>query len=116
MRRRLLSWPRTFEANKEISMPRYVVDRTFPDGLEIPITSAGAAACQEVIESNLEDDVSWVHTYVSTDKKRTWCIYDAPTPDAIRRAAQARSARTPSGDAIAGAPDAARAARRARPA
>jgi hypothetical protein len=88
MRRRLLSWPRTFEANKEISMPRYVVDRTFPDGLEIPITSAGAAACQEVIESNLEDDVSWVHTYVSTDKKRTWCIYDAPTPDAIRRAAE----------------------------
>ena len=69
-------------------MPRYVVDREFPDGLEIPITKAGAEACREVIEGNLEDDVSWVHTYVSTDKKRTWCIYDAPTPDAIRRAGE----------------------------
>jgi hypothetical protein len=74
--------------DKEISMPRYVIDRSFPDGLEIPITRDGAEACQEVIEHNLEDDVSWVHSYVSTDKKRSWCIYDGPTPDAVRRAAQ----------------------------
>ena len=80
--------PRTFTTDKEISMPRYVIDRTFPDGLEIPITPAGAEACGGVIASNLEHDVSWVHSYVSLDKKRTWCIYDAPTPDAVRRAAE----------------------------
>jgi len=68
-------------------MPRYVVAREFPDGLEIPINPAGAEACRGVIERNLEEDVSWVHSYVSADKKRSYCIYDAPTPEAIRRVA-----------------------------
>jgi hypothetical protein len=31
--------------------------------------------------------VTWVHSYVTGDKKKTFCIYDAPTPEAIRRAA-----------------------------
>jgi len=31
--------------------------------------------------------VFWVHSYVSEDKKKTYCIYDGPTPEAIRRAA-----------------------------
>jgi hypothetical protein len=68
-------------------MPRYVVAREFPDGLEIPINQAGDKACREVVERNREEDVSWVHSYVSTDKKRTYCIYDAPTMEAIRRVA-----------------------------
>ena len=67
-------------------MPRYVVAREFPDGLEIPINAAGAETCGEVIGLNLEEKVSWVETFVSVDKKRTYCIYDAPTPEAIRRA------------------------------
>lgn len=43
-------------------MPRFLVERTFPDGLAIPLNQQGAEA--------------------------TFCIYDAPTPEAIRRAAQ----------------------------
>ena len=31
---------------------------------------------------------AWVHSYVSADKKLTFCIYDAPNPDAIRGAVQ----------------------------
>ena len=68
-------------------MPRYVVAREFPDGLEIPINATGAEACRAVVARNLEEDVSWVHSYVSADKKRTYCIYDAPTPEAIQRVA-----------------------------
>jgi hypothetical protein len=30
-------------------MPRYMVERTFPNGLEIPMNSEGAAACLEPI-------------------------------------------------------------------
>jgi len=33
--------------------------------------------------------VAWVHSYVSDDDRTTWCIYDAPTPEAIRAAAGA---------------------------
>jgi Protein of unknown function (DUF4242) len=68
-------------------MPRYVVERTFPDGLVIPVNELGAHACLTVIGQNLQESVTWVHSYVSGDKKKTFCIYDAPTEEAIRRAA-----------------------------
>jgi Protein of unknown function (DUF4242) len=68
-------------------MPRYVVERDFPDGLQIPIDETGAKACLAVVESNLADQVTWVHSYVSVDKKKTFCIYDGPSPEAIRRTA-----------------------------
>jgi hypothetical protein len=68
-------------------MPRYMVERTFPDGLEIPMNANGAEVCLNVVGVNAKDGVTWVHSYVTGDKKKTFCIYDAPTPEAIRRTA-----------------------------
>ena len=68
-------------------MPRYMVERTFPDGLEIPINDAGASACANVVTVNAGDGVTWVHSYVTDDKKKTFCVYDGPSPEAIRRTA-----------------------------
>ncbi len=68
-------------------MPRYLVEREFPDGLKIPMTEAGAAACRSVIDNNADDAVTWMHSYVTPDCHRTFCIYDAPTPEAVRRSA-----------------------------
>ena len=68
-------------------MPRYVVERTFPDGLRIPITQAGVEACQTLVHRNGELGVTWVHSYVSDDKKKSFCIYDAPDEEAISRVA-----------------------------
>lgn len=68
-------------------MPRYLVERTFPDGLEIPVNADGAEALGGVVGRNAEEGVSWVHSYVTPDKRKTFCIYDAPTPEAIRTAA-----------------------------
>lgn len=69
-------------------MPRYMVERSFPDGLAIPVTDDGAQACLGVVSRNAEDGVTWIQSFVSTDKTRTFCIYDGPTPDAIRAVAQ----------------------------
>jgi Protein of unknown function (DUF4242) len=69
-------------------MPRYLVERTFPDGLSIPLSEAGARACAGVIAANLEGGVTWIHSYVTPDRKRTFCIYDGPTPEAIRQVAE----------------------------
>lgn len=69
-------------------MPRYLVERTFSDGLAIPVTSEGAAMCRTVVDNNAGDGVTWVHSYVTNDKSKTFCIYDAPTPEAIRHAAR----------------------------
>jgi hypothetical protein len=34
------------------------------------------------------DGVTWVHSYVNPDKTKTFCVYDAPSPEAIRTAAK----------------------------
>jgi hypothetical protein len=69
-------------------MPRYVVERTFPGGLEIPSSPAGAEACLGVVGNNATESVNWLQSYVSTDKTKTFCIYDGPSPEAIRRVAE----------------------------
>lgn len=68
-------------------MPRYVVERTFPDGLNIPVNAEGAVACLGVVGRNAEEGVTWVHSYVSEDHRKTWCVYDGPNPEAIRKVA-----------------------------
>ena len=68
-------------------MSRYIVERTFPDGLEIPIADGGAEVCQGVIDRNADHGVTWLHSYVSADKRKTFCVYDAPDPEAIRKTA-----------------------------
>ena len=65
-------------------MPRYLVERTFADGLHIPTNSDGASAMGGIVRNNAEEGVNWIHSYVSADKTKTFCIYDAPSPDAIR--------------------------------
>ncbi len=69
-------------------MPRYMVERVFQDGLNIPVDASGAQALGNIIKTNGEQGVTWVHSYVSADKTRTFCVYDAPTPDAIRQVAE----------------------------
>jgi hypothetical protein len=64
-----------------------MVQRTFPDGLDIPSDDAGAEQVQGVVERNAREGVTWVHSYVSDDKQTTFCVYDAPTPEAIRKTA-----------------------------
>ncbi len=69
-------------------MPRYLVERTFPTGLNIPVNAGGAGDLRKIITTNGDQGVTWVHSYVSSDKTRTFCIYDAATPEAIRQVAR----------------------------
>ena len=69
-------------------MPRYIVERTFPDGLSIPVDDQGAEVCLRVVDMNGDLGVTWIYSHVSEDKKRTYCVYDAPNPEAIRKAAE----------------------------
>jgi hypothetical protein len=69
-------------------MPRYVVERTFNDGLAVPVTSQGAKACNTIIVKNADCGATWLHSFVSKDHKKTYCIYDGPNEDAIRQSAE----------------------------
>jgi hypothetical protein len=69
-------------------MARYLVERTFPDGLRIPVDDQGAQVCNAVVATNGQSGVTWVHSYVSEDLRKTFCIYDGPSPEAIRESAR----------------------------
>ena len=43
--------------------------------------------CRPAVERNAEEGVTWVHSYVSADKRASFCVYDAPSPEAVRRTA-----------------------------
>jgi hypothetical protein len=68
-------------------MPRYVIEREFPEGLRISMDELGAKGCLAIVQSNLTEQVTWLHSYVSADKRKTFCVYEGPSPEAIRRAA-----------------------------
>jgi hypothetical protein len=69
-------------------MARYLVERSFPNGLTIPTDDTGAKQTLSVVDGNASHGVTWVHSYVSLDHKTTYCVYDGPNPESIRMAAE----------------------------
>jgi len=63
-------------------MPLYIIERNYleqvdPDGLDKG----------EIRLVNDDEGVQWVFSFLSADKKKTYCLYEAPNPEAIRAAA-----------------------------
>lgn len=69
-------------------MPRYLVERTFPGTFEIPAGTEGYKTCQAIVATNMEDGVTWLHSYVSADRRKAFCVVDGPSPEAVRHAAK----------------------------
>ena len=60
-----------------------MVERRFAEDLE---TSAEEA--DQINRINEEEGVRWLYSFLSADKRKTYCLYEAPFADAIRRAAE----------------------------
>ncbi len=65
-------------------MPLYVIERNFAEELETD-DEAAAAGIKAV---NDDVGVRWVYSFLSADKKKTYCLYEAPNPESIREAAR----------------------------
>jgi hypothetical protein len=63
-------------------MPLYVIERTFAEQLELTGNDV-----QLIEEINADEGVHWLFSFLSADRRRTYCLYEAPSPDAIRTAA-----------------------------
>jgi uncharacterized protein (DUF1786 family) len=68
-------------------MPRYLVQRTFRDGLPVPVTEEGATTWRDVVSRNADLGVTWLQSYVSADHQTMVCLYEGPDPETIRKAA-----------------------------
>jgi hypothetical protein len=64
-------------------MPLFVIERNFAEQLEM--TPEEAARVNEI---NDEVGVRWLYSFLSADKKRTYCLYEAVDAEAIREAAR----------------------------
>lgn len=64
-------------------MPRFMIERNFAEQLEV--TGESAATVKRI---NDEEGVEWLFSFLSADKKKTYCLYEAPNADAIRSAAR----------------------------
>lgn len=64
-------------------MARFVIERNFAEKLEV--TKDGAAGLKQI---NDEEGVKWIFSFLSADKRKTYCLYEAESADAIRAAAK----------------------------
>jgi hypothetical protein len=64
-------------------MPLYMIERTFAEDLDV-----SSEDIKLVDEINGEEGVHWVFSFLSADRRRTYCLYEAPSPEAIRSAAK----------------------------
>lgn len=67
-------------------MPRYLIERAFPDAWPVRVDAEGTRRCRTIVDKNTDEGVTWIHSYVRDDGKKAFCIYDAPSPEALRRA------------------------------
>jgi len=65
-------------------MPRYLIERRFAERLDVNDKESGKA----IIRINDEEGVKWLYSFLSADKLRTYCLYEAPNIEAIRLAAR----------------------------
>ena len=73
-------------------MPVYMIERHFAD--QLALTSDEVESIEEI---NADEGVRWVFSFLSADRRRTYCLYEAPSADAI--VAAARRANVPA-DAV----------------
>lgn len=68
-------------------MPRYLVERTFPEDVNLPFPGVPEQERQLFIENNTLLGAVWIHSYISPDRKKCFCLYEAPSPETVRKAA-----------------------------
>jgi hypothetical protein len=64
-------------------MPLFLIERQFAERLNLDRDSVHA-----VTDANREAGVEWIYSFLSADKKKTYCLYEAPSVEAIREAAR----------------------------
>ena len=64
-------------------MPLFIIERRFADALDLD--AEGAALIKQV---NDAAGVNWLYSFLSADRRKTYCLYEAPNVEAIREAAR----------------------------
>lgn len=63
-------------------MPLFMVEREFVDRLELDNETVRA-----VDAYNAEHDITWLTSFLSADRKKTYCLYESDDVETLRRQA-----------------------------
>ena len=63
-------------------MPYYIIERNYAE--QVQHSPDGAAALKLI---NDEEEVRWLYSFLSIDRRKSYCVYEAPSPEAIMAAA-----------------------------
>ena len=66
-----------------LQMPLFVVERKFAEQLDL---SDDDVKRFEAINS--DEGIRWLHSFLSADRKRSYCLYEAPSAEAILAASK----------------------------
>ena len=80
-------------------MPLYMIERTFAEELDL-----SGEDIQLIEDVNADEGVRWLFSFLSADRRRTYCLYEAPSSEAI--IAAARRANIPADEVVEVQPDA----------
>lgn len=64
-------------------MPLYIIERQFAE--QMVLTADGVRLIEEI---NADEGVSWVTSFLTADRRRSYCLYEAPSPEPIVAAAE----------------------------
>jgi len=64
-------------------VPLYIIEREFAEQLEL-----SGEDVRLIEDVNAAEGVSWVFTFLTADRRRSYCLYEAPSPEAILAAAE----------------------------
>jgi hypothetical protein len=91
MRTAAASFPR--DVHYDCAMPVYMIERTFAEQLDLSNDDV-----QLIEEVNADEGVRWLFSFLSADRRRTYCLYEAPSAEAI--VAAARRANVPADSVV----------------
>ena len=63
-------------------MPFFIIERNYADEVQVPLESA-----PDINLINDEENVRWLYSFLSLDHRKSYCLYEAPSIEAIRAAA-----------------------------
>ena len=65
-------------------MPLYIIERHYAEQME-----PHADGIRLIEQANADAGVQWIYSFLTADRMQSYCLYEAPSPEALITAAHA---------------------------
>lgn len=64
-------------------MPLFLIERQHAEQMELDELGA-----QSLAKEDLDEGLRWVYSFLSADRRRTYCLFQAPSAEVVRQASR----------------------------